>query len=77
MATVEEVLALVQQLTPEEQDELIDRLFVEEESIDPAYMREIERRARSVAEGQDDLIPWEQVRDETMNRLGIGVLPKA
>lgn len=75
MATVEEVLALVRQLTPEEQDELIDRLFVEDEDayreFDSDYRRELPRRVRELESGEAQTIPWEQVRDETMARFGL------
>lgn len=79
MATVEEVLALVRELTPEEQDELIDRLFVEDEDVygafDSDYRRELQRRVRELESGEVQTIPWEQVRDETMTRFDLKKSP--
>lgn len=74
MATVEEVLTLVRQLSPEEREDLLDRLFVEEDEVpdfDPDYRRELQRRVREYESGATTGIPWEDVRKEVWQRLGI------
>jgi putative addiction module component (TIGR02574 family) len=67
-ATVEEIVAQVERLSPAERDRLVERLLsapvAADAAVDAAWKLEVERRVDEAERGEDDALPWEQVRKE-------------
>lgn len=65
--TLDEVARAAEQLTPQERDALIDRLLdMQRATVDPeveaAWRDEVDRRLAAIDRGEEELVPWEEVR---------------
>lgn len=73
--TTEEILKHVRSLPAEEQADLVDQLIVElarngfHESVAEEWTEEIRRRVDDVRAGRVTCRPWEEVRDEILEKL--------
>lgn len=69
----EELIAEALRLPPSERarvaEELLSSLEESEEAVEAAWAPELERRAREVAEGLVETIPWETARTEMLDEL--------
>jgi putative addiction module component (TIGR02574 family) len=77
MVDFNSVLDHARKLSPEDQAKLIDALW-ESASADveiplhPEWATELERRVAAMKAGTGNTIPWAQIRDEALTRIGHG-----
>jgi putative addiction module component (TIGR02574 family) len=77
MADFNSVLDHARQLSPAEQVKLIDALWntaatEAEMELHPDWASELEARVAAIKAGTSKGIPWSQIRDEALARIGHG-----
>lgn len=77
MVDLNAVLDQARQLAPEDQAKLIDALWDSAPShvdipLHPEWEMELERRIAAIRAGTSKPIPWHQIRDEALARIGHG-----
>jgi len=69
-----EILDQIRRLPPAEQRELAERILIEFAEVDdeltPEQIAELERRAEEALKNPGRGTPWEQLRDETLQKYG-------
>ncbi len=79
MVDFDSVLDQARQLAPEDQAKLIDALWDSVPSnvdvpLHPEWAVELERRMAAIRAGTTKPVPWHQVRDEALARIGHGTV---
>ena len=74
MATKDEILSDVLQLSPEERAEVAHKLLLsleesEDQEAEAEWSQEVERRAREVLDGTVKTVSWEQIEARLSARL--------